>query len=210
VNLVVIAKEPRPGHVKTRLCPPCTPVEAAALAEAALADTLAAALGSSARDVILALHGEPGPWLPSGVRVVPQRGRGLDERLAAAFDDAGGPSLLIGMDTPQVTSELLDTALSSLDGPRLDAVIGAADDGGWWALGLRRPDRRAFLGVPMSAVTTHDAQRRRLVALGLRIGHLPGLRDVDTFDDARVVADEIPGSRFAARVAATTARWVRA
>jgi len=210
VNLVVIAKAPRPGFVKTRLCPPCTAAEAAALAEAALADTLAAALQASARQVTLALEGEPGPWLPTGVRVIPQRGAGLDERLAAAFDDVGGPALLIGMDTPQVTSDLLDTALASLAGPCIDGVIGAADDGGWWALGLRRPDPRVFLGVPMSAPTTHGAQLARLSALGLDVTHLPVLRDVDTFEDAIAVAEAAPGSRFAGRLAATTAGWVRA
>ncbi len=210
MNLIVIAKAPRPGFVKTRLCPPCTPAEAAALAEAALADTLAAAVRASARRVTLALQGEPGQWLPTGVRVIPQRGAGLDERLAAAFDDVGGPALLIGMDTPQVTSELLDAALAGLAGPWIDGVIGAADDGGWWALGLRRPDPRVFLGVPMSAATTHGAQLAQLASLGLRVTHLPVVRDVDTFDDALAVAELAPGSRFAARVADTTAGWMRA
>jgi len=209
VKLVVIAKAPRPGFVKTRLCPPCSPAEAADLASAALTDTLEAAIGSSADEVILALEGDPGPWLPTGVRVITQRGRGLDERLACAFDDVGGAALLIGMDTPQVTSALLDNALSGLAGPCVDAVVGAADDGGWWALGLRRPDPRAFLGVPMSAPTTHAAQLGRLDGLGLRVTSLPVLRDVDTIDDAIAVAAEASHTRFARLLAVTTAGWVR-
>jgi hypothetical protein len=209
VKLVVIAKAPRPGFVKTRLCPPCSPTEAASLASASLADTLEAAVGSSADEVILALDGEPGPWLPAGVRVIAQRGRGLDERLACAFDDVG-TAVLIGMDTPQVTSALLDTGLSGLAGPCVDAVVGAADDGGWWALGLRRPDPRAFLGVPMSVPTTHAAQLDRLVGLGLRIAALPVLRDVDTIHDAIAVAAEASDTRFARRLAIMTAGWVRA
>src|SRR4051794_33440895 len=97
-TLIVIAKEPVPGRVKTRLTPPYTAAEAAYLAEAALADTLAAVVAAPAGRRILALAGRPGRWLPSGVRVVPQRGSGLDERLANAFADAGGPAVLIGMD----------------------------------------------------------------------------------------------------------------
>lgn len=208
MKLVVIAKAPRPGFVKTRLCPPCSPAEAASLASAALADTLDASLGSSADEVVLALEGEPGPWLPAGIRVIAQRGRGLDERLAAAFDDVGGSLLLVGMDTPQVTSGLLDTALARLDGVRVDAVVGAADDGGWWALGLRRSDPRVFLGVPMSVAGTHAAQLDRLAGLGLRTASLPVLRDVDTFDDALAVAAHAPGTRFARRMALTTAGWM--
>ncbi|NEA82606.1 glycosyltransferase, partial [Actinospica acidiphila] len=77
VTLLVIAKEPRPGRVKTRLTPPFTPEEAAALAEAALADTLDAVARTPARRRVLVLDGSPGPWLPAGVEVVPQCAGGL-------------------------------------------------------------------------------------------------------------------------------------
>lgn len=103
-TLLVIAKEPLPGRVKTRLTPPYTPQEAAALAEAALTDTLHALLRTPARRRVLVLDGSPGAWLPSGYEVAPQAAGGLDERIAAAFglcDD--GPALLVGMDTPQLT-----------------------------------------------------------------------------------------------------------
>ena len=159
--------------------------------------------------MILTLDGPPGPWLPPGVRVIAQRGAAWTSGSPPPSRTSGGPALLIGMDTPQVTSALLDTALARLAGPCVDAVIGAADDGGWWALGLRRPDPRVFLGVPMSTRTTHAAQLERLVSLGLLLRHLPELRDVDTFDDALAVADDAPASRFAERVSATTAGWVR-
>ncbi|HLH28935.1 MAG TPA: DUF2064 domain-containing protein, partial [Acidimicrobiales bacterium] len=128
---------------------------------------------------MLALDGPPGPWLPSGVArlaVVAQRGGGLDERLAAAFDDAGGPALLVGMDTPQLSPELLVACMARLMVPGTDAVFGPAADGGWWAIGLRRPDPRVFLGVPMSTEATGQAQRARLDRLGLAVGDLPILR----------------------------------
>ncbi len=204
MNLIAIAKAPVAGVSKTRLCPPCTPEQAATVAEAALADTLLV-LASAAEEIgaraVLALDGAVGAWLPPGLEVICQRGDGLDERLAHAFDDAGAPGLLVGMDTPQITSTLLSEAVRLMQGPDIDAVIGEAVDGGWWAIGLREANERVFLGVPMSAATTCAEQRARLAALDLTVGELPVLRDVDTFDDAVSVAAEAPATRFAAAVA---------
>ena len=198
-DLIVLAKEPVPGRVKTRLCPPCTPAEAATLAAAALADTLDAALASGARRVVLALDGRPGAWCPPGVEVVGQGAGTLDRRLTTAWAAAtSGPAVLIGMDTPQVTAADLDAALGALADH--DAVLGPASDGGWWALGLRRPHPRAFAGVPMSRADTGARQHARLTALGLRTAPLPVRTDVDTWDDAVTVARAAPGGRFAAAV----------
>jgi glycosyltransferase A (GT-A) superfamily protein (DUF2064 family) len=120
--------------------------------------------------------------------------------MAAAFEAAAGPAFLVGMDTPQVTPELLDSALAALD--RHDAAFGAALDGGYWGIGLRRPDPDVFRDVPMSEPTTAAVQRARLAELGLSTAILPPLRDVDTIDDARAVAAEAPETRFAAALAA--------
>jgi uncharacterized protein len=193
-TLLVIAKQPVPGRVKTRLVPPCTYEQAAALAEAALADTLRTAATVPARRRVLVLDGEPGPWLPPGYDIVPQCGGPLDERLAAAFAAVRGPALLIGMDTPQVTRDLL-----TVDWNAADAVFGPAADGGFWALGLRVPDPDLLRGVPMSTPDTGAIQRARLLAAGLRVTDLPQLRDVDTAADAVAVAVQAPESRFAAR-----------
>jgi rSAM/selenodomain-associated transferase 1 len=201
VKLLVMAKEPVAGRVKTRLCPPCTHEQAAWLAEAALADTLAACADTGARRVLV-LDGRPGPWLPHGWSVIPQRGDGLAERLAHAFADAGGPALLVGMDTPQVTGLQLRTGLTALDAA--DAVFGPALDGGFWAIGLREPDPAVFARVPMSRVYTGAIQRARLAALGLRTVDLPALRDVDDIAAARAVAAAAPRSRFATALAAIT------
>ncbi|CAL9507514.1 hypothetical protein SUDANB105_03543 [Streptomyces sp. enrichment culture] len=195
-TLLVIAKEPRPGRVKTRLTPPFTPKEAASLAEAALADTLHAVAATPASRRVLCLDGTPGPWLPPGFDVVPQCAGGLDVRLADAFAHCDGPALLIGMDTPQVTPELL-----TVDFADCDACFGPAEDGGFWALGLADPDPALLRGVPMSTPTTGAVQRGRLVAAGLRVRDLPRLRDVDTAADAHAVAALAPEGRFAARLA---------
>ncbi|WP_405951486.1 DUF2064 domain-containing protein [Streptomyces prunicolor] len=195
-TLLVIAKEPLPGRVKTRLTPPFTPEEAAALAEASLVDTLHVVLATPARRRVLVLAGTPGPWLPPGFDVVPQCGGGLDERLAAAFAGCDGPALLIGMDTPQVTPDLL-----TVDFADCDAYFGPAEDGGFWALGLAAPDPELLRGVPMSTPTTGAVQRGRLTAGGLRVRDLPSLRDVDTAYDAELVAAVAPEGRFASELA---------
>jgi len=207
--LIVIAKSPVPGVSKTRLSPPCSPDQAAAIAEACLADTLRAVAAVPSARAVLALEGSPGPWLLPGIDVVPQRGAGLDERLAAAFDDCGGPALLIGMDTPQVTPALLGACLATLAGPGVGAVLGPAIDGGWWAIGLQSPDPAVFVGVPMSTPHTGSAQRRRLEGLGLAVRQLPTLRDVDVWEDAVSVA-VAPQARFAAAVAAVQRELARA
>jgi glycosyltransferase A (GT-A) superfamily protein (DUF2064 family)/SAM-dependent methyltransferase len=189
-TLIVIAKEPVPGRVKTRLQTEFTPAEAAALARASLADTLAAVRATGVRRKVLALDGDPANW--PGFAVVPQRGDGLDERLAAAFEDAyaGTPMLLIGMDTPQVTPALLRA-----DWSQYDAVLGLTEDGGYWCLGLQRPDHRALLGVPMSTDHTGADQLARLKALGYSVLLLPTLRDMDTPADAAALAMMYPALR---------------
>lgn len=197
-TLLVIAKEPLPGRVKTRLTPPYTPKEAAELAAAALADTLDTVLAAPARRRVLVLDGRPGPWLPAGIEVVPQCAGGLDERLAAAFAGCAGPALLVGMDTPQITPGLLAPALGPDAWQDCDAWFGPAVDGGFWALGLADPDPELLRGVPMSRPDTGALQRARLTGAGLKVRDLPPLRDVDTADDAGKVAAAAPESRFAA------------
>ncbi|MFG2833564.1 DUF2064 domain-containing protein [Streptomyces zaomyceticus] len=193
-TLLVIAKAPVAGRVKTRLTPHFTPEQAAELARAALQDTLAAVLDAPVGRRVLVLDGRPGAWVPEGIEVVPQGSGGLDARLAEAFSLVEGPALLIGMDTPQVTPHLLT---QGLDFSETDAWFGPADDGGFWALGLAEPDPALLIGVPMSVAHTGREQRRRLAASGRAVRDLPELCDVDTPADAAQVAAAIPGTRFA-------------
>ena len=199
--LIVIAKEPVAGAVKTRLCPPCTPGQAAQLARASLLDTLDAVLATPGATPRLLLDGRAGSWLPVDVPVVAQRGEGLAERLAAGFEDVSGPALLVGMDTPQVTPALLSSAIDELHDDGVECVLGGAPDGGYWAIGLRTPNREVFDGVPMSTPATLRHQLERLRSLGLQTRQLPLLRDVDQIADARAVAALCPASRFARTLA---------
>lgn len=128
----------------------------------------------------------------------------LDERLAAAFGACEGPTVLVGMDTPQITAAELAPALEPSAWRTADAWFGPAVDGGFWALGLAVPDPALLLGVPMSLPETGAVQRARLTDAGLTVRNLPVLRDVDTAHDAQVVAAEAPRSRFAAALARLT------
>jgi len=197
IQLLVIAKAPVAGKSKTRLTPPLSPEGAASLAEASLNQTLQAVVNTPALRRVLVLEGQPGDWLPSGIEVLRQRGDGLDERLTNAFADAGVPSLLIGMDTPQVTPEILTAAVGELTRQATDAVIGESNDGGWWALGLNGFHRGLFAGIPISTAQTGRLQLDRLHELGFRTRLLPKLRDVDSIQDAVQVAKQIPNSPFA-------------
>jgi glycosyltransferase A (GT-A) superfamily protein (DUF2064 family) len=195
-----MAKAPVPGRVKTRMTPPCTPAEAATIAEAALVDTLEAALASGADRVVLALDGEAGPWLPLGLEVIPQGQGTFATRLRRVWEAVGTPGLQIGMDTPQLTTADLDHALLRLADPAVDALLGPAADGGWWALGLARPCEDPFAGIAMSRPDTGARQHARLIELGLRVEELAVMRDADDFADALAVAAGCPTTRFAAAV----------
>jgi len=200
VRVVVLAKVPAPGRVKTRLCPPCTPEQAARVAAAALADTVAAVTSAraDARVLVTDVPCAPPPGWSGGL----QRGGPLAERLSNAFAFAGaGATLLVGMDTPQLTGDHLDAASRLLR--EADAVLGPAEDGGWWALALREPRYAAVLtDVPMSTADTGRLTRQALRDKGLRVVAGPGLRDVDTAADAWAVAGQCPDGRFAAAVRA--------
>jgi glycosyltransferase A (GT-A) superfamily protein (DUF2064 family) len=217
--LLVAAKAPVPGRVKTRLTPPARPEQAAEIAAASLLDTLDTACATPAALTVLAWDGGlnravRGPELAAAltkVTVIGQRGGGLAVRLAAAHTDVGRgwpgrPVFQIGMDTPQVDIDLLTRGFEPLHRPGgPDAVLGPASDGGWWALGVREPHHaQALVEVPMSQADTAERTLRALQERGLRVGLLPELSDVDTFADARWVAALVPGSRFAAAVAAVT------
>ena len=201
MHLTIIAKEPRAGFVKTRLCPPCTPQQAADVAAAALLDTLDAVDAVVARltgvDRVLLFDGDPTAWKRPGYRVVAQRGSGLASRLSNAFDDLG-PGLVVGMETPGAVHNLA-AGVSALRGG-LD-VVGLAVDGGYWAIGLHRADPVVFDDIPMSTSSTGLAQLSRLHRLQRQVRMLPMSHDLDTIDDLHIAARHAgEGSRL--RVAA--------
>ncbi|WP_218028256.1 TIGR04282 family arsenosugar biosynthesis glycosyltransferase [Nocardia rhamnosiphila] len=207
-TVLVVAKAPIAGFAKTRLTPPLRPVDAATVAAAALLDTLAAVRGSGARHTVVAWTGDLARAECSteiaraltDFEVVPQRGHTFGERLANAHADAarsGVPVLQIGMDTPQITPELLAGAADTLLSGR-GTVLGPATDGGWWALGLTDPRAARLLAdVPMSTHHTGQMTRDALAANGFDIDLLTTLTDVDDIDDIAPVA-AVSGGHFSA------------
>lgn len=204
MRALVLAKAPVVGQVKTRLGRTVGMEAAAGLAAAALLDTLAACRAAF-DECHLALAGDlSGSCREDEVRaaladwvVHPQSGGSLGERIARAHADAAGPgpTVQIGMDTPQVTAELLrEAAEGAGDG---QAVLGPATDGGWWVLALA--DARAAEGlgdVTMSRDDTFARTRDALCAAGQRVRVGRELTDVDTVDEAHAVAATLTGGSF--------------
>ncbi len=213
-TIVVVAKAPEPGKVKTRLQPTFSPHQAAALAAAALLDTLDVVAQASAEDPalaepVVAITGDVQRAAAPGAlasrlrdfRTIEQRGNRFAERLVAAHRDAAGSfgaTVQIGMDTPQLQPGALRRAAALVlaeDGP--DAVLGPALDGGWWLLALRRAgDARLIAEVAMSTSETGRLTREALEAGGLRVEEVEALQDIDEPGDVAQVAASIPQTRF--------------
>jgi glycosyltransferase A (GT-A) superfamily protein (DUF2064 family) len=204
-HVLVVAKAPEAGRVKTRLGARIGMDCAAEVAAAALLDTLAAATDAvGAARCHLSLDGDlahavRGPELEAataGWTVHPQTGGTFAAKLADAHARVPGPVVQVGMDTPHLTPALLLAAAAGLEDH--DAVLGPAEDGGWWVLALREPARAAVLrDVPMSTPTTCADTRAALAAAGLDVGSTATLRDVDEPADADAVSRLAPRSRFA-------------
>ncbi|HVQ84241.1 MAG TPA: DUF2064 domain-containing protein [Mycobacterium sp.] len=207
VTLLVVAKAPEPGRAKTRLAASVGDRVAADIAAAALLDTLDAVASAPVAARVVAFSGDPFGAAGAGeirrrlesFTVIPQRGDGFADRLANAHADAadGYPVLQIGMDTPQVTAELLtDCARRLLDAP---AVLGLADDGGWWVLGVGTPTIAECLRtIPMSQPDTGELTLKALRDNGIDVAFVQRLADFDVLDDVAAVRDACgPASRFA-------------
>ncbi|KQV63354.1 hypothetical protein ASC64_17315 [Nocardioides sp. Root122] len=204
MKVLLVAKAPVAGQVKTRLGAVVGADTAAALAAAALLDTIEACLMTGAEghlslagDLRDAVQGDALKAALTGWTISPQRGDGLAERLVSAHADAGpGVVVQIGMDTPHVTAVALRGVAAGL--ARHDAVLAPAEDGGWWALGRLDPDVvRHVAQVEMSTADTFTGTRRALEHAGCRVGPAPVMTDVDTVADADRVALLAPHTRFA-------------
>lgn len=203
-TVLVMAKAPVPGQVKTRLGAAIGQDRAADLAAAALLDTLEATAASGAAghlclagDLSRAVRRDDIARALDGWTVTRQRGDDFATRLVHGHADAGdGVVVQIGMDTPQVTGEVLRAAADTLVDH--DAVLGPALDGGWWALARRDPTVAEVLTrVVMSTSSTCADTEAALVLAGHRVGFTRALTDVDTLADARTVARQVPGAHFA-------------
>lgn len=214
----VMARPPVPGRCKTRLSPPLSAEEAAALYSAMLQDSLQAySRVIPARHVIMAAPEDDGlarlqRLAPSGWEVVPQRGDGLGPRLAHAFatlGEGGGAVALMDSDSPTVPVTPIGAALAAIDG-RDDALVGPCDDGGYYLIGLGRVTPRSLgilTGIPWSTSQVMDQTRARCAALGLDLAELATWYDVDDEACLARISQELqaePGR------APRTAAWIKA
>jgi hypothetical protein len=155
----------------------------ASLDQALLQETLGAVLDAPVARRVLVFGAASGDWLPAGFDLMGQRGSDFGERVAAALADAHAsvplPMLLIRDDALGITADMLTDAAWSLTSGEADAVFGPSYDGGFWLIGLRRPDRSLVVGIPEpgqdSAVGVGRLLLDRLASAGLRIALAPRL-----------------------------------
>ena len=195
VVALVVAKAPVPGLAKTRLAASIGERRAAEIAAASLLDTLDAVAAAPVQARVVAMTGDLDAACASqeirsrleAFTVVPQRGDGFADRLANAHVDAADAAgnrkvLQIGMDTPQVSAEMFTECAQEL--LSTDAVLGLADDGGWWVLGVSDAAMAECLRtVPMSRPDTGALTLAALWAKGIDVTRVAELADVDTLDD---------------------------
>ena len=196
----IFVKQPLPGRVKTRLCPPLTAAEAAAFYAVAQEETVAR-LAAGPWAVTLACAGAEAyfrdrfPQLP----LLPQGEGDLGDRLlrtATALLTAGGPVVLVGSDAPDLPFSLIDEAFRALAG--VDVVTAPATDGGYVLIGLRRLQPQLFAGIPWSTPGVLACTRRRAADAGLSWRELTPWEDVDDFASLLALLRRTPSSASAA------------
>jgi rSAM/selenodomain-associated transferase 1 len=197
-RLIVFLRAPRPGFVKTRLAAALGP-DSACAAYRRLIEHLLPALRESSLPVELRFTpddaaGEVSRWLDPGWTLSPQGEGDLGDRLfrAVAESQAAGVerTLVIGTDCPYLISQDLQQAATAL--ADADLVLGPAQDGGYWLIGLRRPIATLFEGIPWSTDRVLAVTKERAQSEGLVVRQLRCLADVDTPEDYRRFLDQ-PG-----------------
>lgn len=189
---IIFAKEPAPGQVKTRLTPPLRPAEACRLYGSFLEDIVEETARLPGMDLALA-HTPAGsgeafrPLVPAAVRLFPQAGRGLGERMARAFAwgfAAGFETVLLrGSDTPDLPGAVLSEAWEQLAAGPAAVVLGPSRDGGYYLMGLKAPHPELFQGIPWSTGAVLNDTLSRAQDLALKVHLLPAWTDIDTYAD---------------------------
>ena len=189
--LAIVAKAPRAGDVKTRLCPPLSHVEAAALSAAFLEDTVDLVRGcSGARGAFVFTPADREPYFaglaPEFLRVAqqgPDLGARLQHAFAALFATGATAVIALGADTPTLPIAAIAEALRRLADEQVDVVLGPSDDGGYYLIGLRCPQPSLFESIAWSTPAVCAQTMAAASAAGLTVAVLPAWFDVDTAAD---------------------------
>lgn len=192
--VAIMAKAPRPGQVKTRLCPPLSTEEAAALYRCFLRDKIAQ-VNALQRAVPVLSYGPADAkalfedFTPGHFVLIPQLGDDLGARLLSTFDQLfrrGYTQVMaIDSDTPTLPKAYLEHALTLIAHPGIDVVLGPTEDGGYYLIGLRRSHRQLFEQMPWSTSRVLPETLRRSEAHRLNVACVESWFDVDTPDDLK-------------------------
>jgi uncharacterized protein len=214
IAVAIMAKAPLPGQVKTRLCPPLSPDEAAGLYRCFLLDKIQQVRALERAQPVIAYAPEDagqifGAMAPD-LELLPQRGANLGVRLTGILErllEAGHDgAVAIDSDTPTLPVRLLQQAVDRLaDDPALDVVLGPTEDGGYYLIGLKAPQPVLFTDMPWSTADVLPETVRRAEGRRLRLAQLPPWYDVDTSEDLDRLRAEL--ARSEARVAPFTRRF---
>ena len=203
--LAIMAKAPRPGKVKTRLSPPLTPDQAAAINTCFLRDTTAniaslAEDGACAGVVSYTPVGDEYLFeglLPQGYRLMPQRGDGFGERLLTTAQDlfaCGFSSVcLIDSDSPTVPREAFAVAVDALQQPGDRIVLGPSQDGGYYLIGMKYAHTAPFENITWSTASVFAETVAAIQALGVELVTLPLWYDVDDAATLSILRAELIG-----------------
>ena len=204
-TVLVAAKAPAPGRAKTRLVPPLTLEQSAAVQEALLLDTLEACRAEVPETALLYADPEDAAKLARlagpGTRLLLQEGRGLADalRLGTSRHIEDGPVAVVSSDIPGIPTGALGRAFAALN-EGADVVLGPALDGGYWLIAMREYSDAPFRSIPWSTPAVYAVTVRRCEQAGLRVVTLESWRDVDTPVDLAFLlaeADDLPAPRTA-------------
>ena len=198
--LITVSKKPEPGRTKTRLCPPLSGEQAAALYHSFLLDTLELMQQVEETQPVLAYTpDEAEPFfrelVPDGFELTPQVGPDLGERLhnvlSGCLQNGYDQVAVMDGDSPTLPVEILRQAFAALNDPGIDVVFGPCEDGGYYLIGLKQPNPALFRDIPMSTPQVAEETLRRAEAQGLCVHLLPRWYDVDVYADLQRLNEEL-------------------
>lgn len=189
--VIVVCKAPERGRVKTRLAKDIGEERAYHVYSILMATLFANLSAGAGYDVCACVDGDIALVQAGTVDPIKQHGASLGERIINAIKDCSSypVQIVIGSDTPNITVQIVQQAVTSLDAA--DIVIGPAHDGGYYLIGMKQLHEGLFEGISWSTEHVLEQTLERATSAGLSVVQLPALRDIDTVDDLTAVMPEL-------------------